>query len=451
VETRPDTYLETGLGTNLAILDLSPANSCWVSPDVIIMGKLQYLRLCSIGGAFLVGFWLPLRLIGYIPSLTVEMGFDILISVVSAINIYLYFQQDMKDYKDKKDWLDFGLFCDLVCLMPLSLFAFVVFDVNPTGLLMLNLLTARHIKKIKLFLDDFDSLQPITYRLVPLLMGLPLLVHLTACGWIALGSGTAGPDSDKLLEYVKGIYWAFTTLTTVGYGDISAKTIGQMLYACATQVTGVGVFGYILSNVASLLSRSDAAREHHMDNLDKIETFMRLHHTPTSLRAKIRSYYHYLWVNKKGYQDHSLLEDLPGKIQSELFFHINKSIVEKVPFLRGAERELIEDLMNEFEPRIYVPGERIFRIDEHGDALYIIHSGEVEILARDNRKIVDLRDGAFFGEMALVSDQPRSATARATTYCDVYILHRPAFERVTSAYPHFREHIQELVNNRRAA
>jgi hypothetical protein len=324
------------------------------------MSRIQFFRVFSILGAFLVGFWLPLRLIGYIPSLAVEVGFDFLISAVSAINIYLYFQQDMKDHKNPRDWLNLGLACDLICLMPLSLFAFLVFDVSADWLLFLNLLTARHINKIKAFLDDFDSLEPI-------------------------------------------------------------------------------------------ISRSDAAREHHMDNLDKIETFIRLHHIPTHLRSKIRAYYHYLWVNKKGYQDHSLLEDLPTKIQSELFFYINKSIVEKVPFLRGADKELIEDLMNELEPRIYVPGERIFRVDEHGDALYIIHSGEVEILSRENAKIVDLSDGAFFGEMALISDQPRSATAKASTFCDIYLLQREAFDRVTAAYPQFETHLQEIVRDRKAA
>jgi hypothetical protein len=417
------------------------------------MNRTQLLRLISIAGAFLVGFWLPIRMIGYTPSMAMEVCFDLLISTVAAINIYLFFQVRQRSRsRESASWHSYiGLVLDFICLMPLSLFAFAFFDTTVEGLLFFNLLCARHVRHIKPFLDQFASLQPITYRLVPVLVFLPLLVHLIACGWIALGSGTAGSDPDKVLEYVRAIYWSFTTLTTVGYGDIAAKTPWQMLYACAVQVIGVGVFGFILSNVASLLSRSDAAREHHMDNLDRIETFMRTHDIPSGLRAKIRAYYHYMWTNKKGYNDQSLLEGLPAKIQSDLWFHINQTIVEKVPFLRGADHDLLEDLMNELEPRIYVPGERIFRIDEPGEALYFVHSGQVEILARDGSPIASLGEGAFFGEMALISDKPRSATARASSFCDIYVLQRESFERVTNAYPNFHEHLKEVVSQRQSA
>ncbi len=411
----------------------------------------QHFRICSIVGAFLVGFWLPLRLIGYVPVRSVEIGFGFLISLIAFINICEYFAQDFKSYKNWRDWNDVGLILDTICMLPLSLIAYSFSAPVAESFLFLNLFIVRHIRQIKPFLDSFDSLKPMTYRLVPVLMGLPLLVHLTACGWIALGSGTAGIDADKVLEYAKAVYWSFTTLTTVGYGDISAKTIPQMAYACGVQVMGVAVFGYILSNVASLLARSDAAREHHMDNLDRVDTFMHTYHIPDHLRSKIRSYYHYIWEKKKGYQDQSLLEGLPAKIQSELYFFIHRSIIEKVSFLKGASQDLLEELMNKLEPRIFVPGERIFRVDEVGDALYIIHSGTIDILGRNGEKIVSLGEGAFFGEMALLSDQPRSATAVATTYCDVYRLSREDFSHVTEHYPQFAEHIHQIAGDRRVA
>jgi len=414
------------------------------------MNKYQYFRMASIAGAFLVGVWLPLRLIGFHPSVFLEILFDLLVSFVSIVHIFLYFHDTEKDPRVLKSWASIGLFMDLVCALPVSLFVFVLFDASIEAVLFLNLLTARHIGHIKKFLDGFPSLQPVTYRLIPVFLTLPLLVHLVACAWIGLGSGTAGIDADPVLTYVKAVYWAFTTLTTVGYGDISAKTIPQMLFTCGVQVAGVGVFGFILSNVASLLSRSDAAREHHMDNLDRIETFMNLHHTPQNLRAKIRKYYHYMWTNKKGYQDDSLLDGLPMKIQAELILHINRSIVEKVPFLKGADSELLGELMCELKPRVFVPGERIFKSGEKGDALYFIQSGSVDIIAPHGSHIATLGDGAFFGEIALISDKPRTATAKAHDFCDLYVLQKEAFDRVTASYPEFRHHIEEIMVQRQA-
>lgn len=414
------------------------------------MDILQYLRLFSIAAALLVGFWFPIRLIGFQPPFLFEFFFDSLISIASITNSYLFFKEKKLSPKVFSSWVSLNLWCDLVCIIPFALIEYVWLGHTSPALLFINLLAARHIFKIKSWLDAFDNLQPIVYRLAPLAFTMPLLVHSLACAWIAMGSGTAGPDPDKITEYIKAIYWTFTTLTTVGYGDISAKTNIQMLYTCGVQVLGVGVFGFVLSNVASLLSRNDAAREHHMDNLDRVETFMKLHEIPDNTKSNIRSYYHYLWKARKGYQDTTLLNDLPTKIQSDLFFHINKSIINRVPFLSGASQELLEDLMNQLESRIYVPGERIFKIDEAGDALYFIHSGTVDILSRDNKKIISLSDGAFFGEMALLSDKPRNATVKATSYCDIYLLHKEAFNNAISLYPEFREHLEETHQARTA-
>lgn len=414
------------------------------------MKQLQIFRLISICTALLVGFWLPFHLIGTNVSPLADQIIDLWISAVSILNLRMHFEKRDLDWRKPSNWISIPVLMDLICLVPWTLVDAVA--PNPQiPWIMIHILNTRHVWKIKEFLDEFDSLQPVVYRLVPLAFTMPLLVHLISCGWIALGSGTAGPDPDKNLEYIKAVYWAFTTLTTVGYGDISAKTPPQMLFAAMTQVLGVGVFGFVLSNVASLLSRIDAAREHHMDSLDKIETYMRNHHIPAEMKSKVRSYYHFVWTQHKGYSDKTLLEDLPMKMKSEMFLHINKRIIEKVPLFKGASAELLEDLMNELTSKIFVPEERIFRTGDPGDSMYFIQSGAVEILTADGKPIATLSEGAFFGEMALIFDNTRSATARSKSYCDVYCLSKESFQRVLKAYPEFGHHIEEVIRERQAA
>jgi voltage-gated potassium channel len=339
-------------------------------------------------------------------------------------------------------WRSVGAWLDLLCVLPLSSLGLSAGS---------DLLMIRHVWQIRPFLDEFPALQPVVYRLVPIALTLPLLVHGVACGWIALGSGTAGPDPDATTEYVRALYWAFTTLTTVGYGDISARTSAQMLLASGVQVLGVAVFGFVLSNVASLIARMDAAREHHMDSVERIENFMRSNRIPQALRSEVRTYYHYLWRHHRGYHDQSLLSELPAKIQADLSFFINRSIIEKVPLFRQAGPELVGDLMAELKPRIYAPGEKVFRSGDAGDSIYFVQSGQVEILGAGDEMIASLADGACFGEMALMSDRPRSATARARTYCNLYVLSKASFERVIRAYPDFRREIEQMAIKRRNA
>ncbi|HHV55991.1 MAG TPA: Crp/Fnr family transcriptional regulator [Firmicutes bacterium] len=84
-------------------------------------------------------------------------------------------------------------------------------------------------------------------------------------------------------------------------------------------------------------------------------------------------------------------------------------------------------------------GSVIFLENDPGDALYLIQSGLVRIscLAQDGRvkTLAVLSDGDFFGEMALVDDQPRSATAEALDTTTLLVLYRRDFERLLSDHP----------------
>ncbi len=398
------------------------------------MARAPVFRLLLVLSALLAGGFLPLRLLREGGVGAWDTAFDGVMSASALLALRLRFSQP------DASWRTIGAWLDVLCLLPLS-----SLGLNAGS----DLLMIRHVWQIRPLLDEFPALQPVVYRLVPIGLTLPLLVHGVACGWIALGSGTAGPDPDATTEYVRALYWAFTTLTTVGYGDISARTSAQMLFASGVQVLGVAVFGFVLSNVASLIARMDAAREHHMDSVERIENFMRSNRIPQALRSEVRTYYHYLWKHHRGYHDQSLLSDLPAKIQADLSFFINRSIIEKVPLFRQAGSELVGDLMAELKPRIYAPGEKVFRSGDAGDSIYFVQSGQVEILGTGEETIASLAEGACFGEMALVSDRPRNATARAQTYCNLYVLSKASFERVIRAYPDFRREIEQMAVKRR--
>eukprot|EP00976_Prorocentrum_cordatum_P030754 625903-Prorocentrum_minimum.AAC.2 len=54
-------------------------------------------------------------------------------------------------------------------------------------------------------------------------------------------------DSQK---YIASIYWAFTTMTTVGYGDISATTVAERIFACIGMVVGGFMFSMVVASVS---------------------------------------------------------------------------------------------------------------------------------------------------------------------------------------------------------
>jgi hypothetical protein len=164
------------------------------------MSNLQKLRIVSIISAMIVGLWLPLKLLKFPLAFELEVEIDLWISFVSIINLYIHFTEKDIQFKDWKSWLNIGVIVDVICIVPFYLVEDKFFDHQHTYLSLLNILAARHIWKIKDFLNEVPSLPPMAYRLIPIGLMMPVLVHLVACGWIALGSGTAGPDSDKMME-----------------------------------------------------------------------------------------------------------------------------------------------------------------------------------------------------------------------------------------------------------
>jgi voltage-gated potassium channel len=155
-----------------------------------------------------------------------------------------------------------------------------------------------------------------------------------------------------------------------------------------------------------------------------------------------------MWNNKKGYQDKSIVRLLPRKMQAELFSHINRPVIEKVPFLADAGADLIEDLMHDLEPRFCVPDEKVFKIGDEGDAMYFIYKGKIEILSESRELIATLNEGDFFGEKALLDDRKRTATARAAEFCEIYVLRKETFFTVCQHYPEFLAHVNEVKSKR---
>jgi NADH dehydrogenase len=97
------------------------------------------------------------------------------------------------------------------------------------------------------------------------------------------------------------------------------------------------------------------------------------------------------------------------------------------------------------------PGEIVFREGDHGDRVYLLVSGEVEVFHEINGRldvIATLRPGECFGEMALLSDAPRNAGIRAVGEVDVLSVYRDDFQTLLSHLPGLREIFDNLMASR---
>ena len=122
------------------------------------------------------------------------------------------------------------------------------------------------------------------------------------------------------------------------------------------------------------------------------------------------------------------------------------ALIARVPLFAGLETTRCAEIATMLRPRIAVPGETIVTAGEPGDAMYFISSGAVEVIVRPNP--VRLGNGDFFGEIALLTNKPRSASVRALGYCKLLELRARDFRWLLGENASLSGHIRRVAGQR---
>jgi CRP/FNR family transcriptional regulator, cyclic AMP receptor protein len=112
----------------------------------------------------------------------------------------------------------------------------------------------------------------------------------------------------------------------------------------------------------------------------------------------------------------------------------------RISIFNGLSHFDVGKLVTAMYCRAYEADEIVCSEQELGKALFIIMSGEVAItrksgLLKEEKIISRLKSGEFFGEMALLEEKPRSATAKALTSCQIYIIYKSNFDSMIAKDP----------------
>jgi CRP/FNR family transcriptional regulator/CRP/FNR family cyclic AMP-dependent transcriptional regulator len=124
--------------------------------------------------------------------------------------------------------------------------------------------------------------------------------------------------------------------------------------------------------------------------------------------------------------------------------------LQKVPFFSNLSADEADKLAKRLVPRRF--NQIVFHHGDPGGLLYIIVKGKVKIThsTPDGQEalLAILGSGDFFGELALLDDSPRSATAEAIEPTDVLTLHREEFMRYLQSNPDFSLHVLQTMAKR---
>ncbi len=184
------------------------------------------------------------------------------------------------------------------------------------------------------------------------------------------------------------MWWAISTLTTVGYGDVIPHTVFGKLFGGIVMMFGLGMFALPIGIIATGFSHESNRRD----------------------------------------------------------FVISWSLVAKVPMFSKLDANEIASLLPSLNSLSYDTGEVIVHEGEAANVMFFIASGRVEV-ETENGPVL-LGSGEHFGEMALLDHRTRNHTVRADTKCRLLALEAPDFDRLMRSKPELLETIRNTAAER---
>lgn len=122
-------------------------------------------------------------------------------------------------------------------------------------------------------------------------------------------------------------------------------------------------------------------------------------------------------------------------------------LAESFPLFAGLGEEDTQELLATFRHRSATPGQRLIRVGDRAETVFFIAAGAVEVAVAGKK--IRLGSGEYFGEMALLSGERRTADVTAVDYCEFFTLDRRDFRRFLSQHPSVKASIENTAANRR--
>ncbi|XP_058260388.1 potassium voltage-gated channel subfamily H member 8 [Hemibagrus wyckioides] len=368
------------------------------------------------------------------------------------------------------------LIIDLVAALPFDLlYAFNVSVVSVVHLLK----TVRLLRLLRL-LQKMDRYSQHSTVVLTLLMSMfALLAHWMACIWYIIGkkemdskvnttwdigwlhelgkrlelpystvNGSANSGPSLRSVYIASLYFTLSSLTSVGFGNVSANTDAEKIFSICTMLIGALMHAVVFGNVTAIIQRMYSRwSSYHMRTKD-LKDFIRVHHLPQSLKQRMLEYFQTTWSVNNGIDSNELLKDFPDELRSDIAMHLNKEILELAVF-SSLSRGCLRSLSLHIKTSFCAPGEYLLRQGDALQALFFVCSGSMEVL-KDGMVLAILGKGDLIGANLSVENWviKTSADVKALTYCDLQCINLRGLYEVLDLYPEYSHHfVQDITQD----
>jgi hypothetical protein len=290
-----------------------------------------------------------------------------------------------------------------------------------------------------------------------------LITHFTACMWFySARLDDFSPDtwvvrnnllnSSKSQLYLSSLYWALTTLTTVGFGDIHAYTMGEMIICMLWMMFGVGFYSFTVGTLSSMLSSIDAKSSMINGKLGLIELFAKDTRLPDDLLKKVtkvvRTQAESVTLDDK--QRQALLMQLPKTMRYEIAMTMHNCSASKVDFFKVQETAFVANIVPLMQYVTVSKDEFVYHKGDHPEDIYFVVSGRINfVYSEQNTIFKTIVSGSYFGEIELLDQVPRSYGTMTEKDCEFLLLSKQLLDFTLKEYPKVADRLRVLAQERK--
>jgi hypothetical protein len=303
-----------------------------------------------------------------------------------------------------------------------------------------------------------------TSRIIGFLLALALIVHISGCIWYYIGKIDEESTENWIFRhhiddlsdydtYVSSIYFVFTTLTTVGYGDITPMTNTEKCFTMILMGFGVGYYSYVIGSLSSSIKNSDQAALAIKSKYQGFKEFSKLIELHPNIVSRVK---HFIKLNLyKTYTENIhielILKDLPSNLREDLMTYLNSDIVGKFDYFKEKPKNFVNGLISQMILYSYSYMEILYEENDFPEEVYFIKSGRIFLKIQESLIFRTFNEGSYFGEIEIFEDTHRDSTAViGSSSADLYTLNKTHFLDILKEYEEVYETTVRVSKIRKA-
>eukprot|EP01041_Mallomonas_annulata_P008584 gene8584-17711_t len=309
--------------------------------------------------------------------------------------------------------------------------------------------------------NDFFLFHPSVQRGLSLISLLYLVAHFVACifYWIVTLADTdtyTWADayyqirySSIWVKYQTSLYWSFTTLTTVGYGDVVPVTLNERIYVSMILLLGAALFGYTVGTIGQVFEGVDLRNHLYYEKIQLVKEYIRSRRLHKRISLNLLEHYRYYYTHTSVFDFSTVVSCLPTEQSVALQKIRHGPIISQFSFMMNTNPLFATELADLMRPFNLPYNQILFMENDVPQQLYFVRHGFVDLLSTvtvvtDERtmrprdavvRIASIGNGDFFGESTLFDDQPQTYTAKAAKFTEIFFVNKKELLELLERWP----------------